>query len=602
MYYYLSILLFLRKIIPVLLIHSSVLFFICQYIILNSPIQKKNYIIYNILSISLIELFIYIFGFSYLLTISITTILFVFISITSYYVHEFRGTNINFSDILSIPTAKEVAGGYKYSIKPNIVIGVIASIFTIFIIDYVIKNYFTILLKYYTLMSVLDTIDFSYLSHFYLIPPSICIIIFLIIILLIVFLLLRKKINNSYYDYSLNAGEKEGYIYNLFSSIPIFHKSEKAKIMNNKNNDNIINLLSFDKEKLINFDINNKQNPHIIVIMNESFGTVHERINTNTLVTPYFDMLNGVTKGKLFVNTFGGGTANTEFEFLTSITIGNLPYPMYPYNNFVKHDKYSLVRYMKQLGYDTVAMHPYTATNYNRNVVYKNFGFDKLIFHDEFVHKEKQDLVRNFVSDKSMYLEVIDKYNEYKNLNKKLFLFGITMQNHSGYDSFEGEQVFVTDKIEYDSRQLNSYLSLMKISDDAIKTLIDYFDKEEERVIICFFGDHNASFESSINKLYYNITNEYEGSPAYLTPFFIYDNKNKKDEIIEKSSANFLAIDLLKKSNIPLNDYYKYIDEIYSNNQFMNYHKTYDKNLQKLHNINDNLTDYMKLVNYYLYS
>ena len=362
----------------------------------------------------------------------------------------------------------------------------------------------------------------------------------------------------------------------------------------------------------MDFIIDKKDFPHIIVIMNESFGSVHERVMTNIEVTPYFNSLKNVIKGFLYVNTFGGGTSNTEFEFLTNMTVGNFNYPVFPYNNFVKKDKYSLAKYFKSLDYETIAMHPYTATNYHRDVVYKYFGFDKLYFYDDFRDKK---YVRKFVSDESMYEEVIRRFEE--NDNKK-FIFGITMQNHSGYQKFNEEKVYVIDnddysKINYES--LNSYLSLMKISDNAIKILIDYFSKVKERVLICFFGDHNASFGTRLNKKYYYNGFYYEGSNVYKTPFFIYDNKILNDEFIDCISDNLLSTVLLKKAHLPLDEHQTKISKLYDMVEYMNYHKLKIRNVDELllfdevenHiNIDSNtkktISDYLKMQKEYLFN
>ena len=50
-----------------------------------------------------------------------------------------------------------------------------------------------------------------------------------------------------------------------------------------------------------NDELPSKKNmPHIIVIMNESFGTVNRRVNTNEPVTPYYDSLSNVLKGDMY--------------------------------------------------------------------------------------------------------------------------------------------------------------------------------------------------------------------------------------------------------------------------------------------------------------
>ena len=549
--------------------------------------RRKGFLLYNYLAVfcfySFLNIFILQRNISFLITITI----FYLLSLIMYYVHEFRGTNINFSDILSINTAKEVAGGYKYEIK-----AIFVMVFLLIAIEYFIHIFiYNISLKSEYVNALSSNINI-YKYFWYEVSQLFC--------FLLSFFILRDKISQNQYDYSLSAGENEGYIYNFFSSIPIFHR------MDNNNSEEaaskfVKNVFSIAKENLKNintksahdyvtiynskykdYNIQNPDSPHIIVIMNESFGSVHRRVNTNIPVTPYYDSLQGVTKGNLYVNTFGGGTANTEFEFLTGMTIGNYPYPVMPYNNFVKHDKYSIARYFNNLGYNTIAMHPYTATNYHRDKVYKRFGFKELLFFDDFKNKE---YVRNFVSDRSMYEEVIRRFRSTRVSNQKMFLFGITMQNHSGYQHFDGESVLSLMTNHKNREAVDSYLSLMKISDDAIEVLINYFDSVDDHVIILFFGDHNASFGTEINKMVYDDNINYECSNAYVTPFFIYDNRDRNERYIEEISANFLSLELLKKANLPLDVLHQMLDEIYSKYSVYNYHKAKKRSDKKPYDI-----------------
>ena len=486
-------------------------------------------------------------------------------------------TNINFSDILSLNTAKEVAGGYTYKVKP---------IFVVFSIYYIISIIAHFLNNKINLIYG-KTFHFEFEKEFN-IPFTGRLT--SILLFLIIFFILKSKINAEKYDYSLNAGEKVGYIYNFFSSIPIFHKKYATTEMLNITSKKYVERVA-SKNKLfynnnftnysqkIDYNINR---PHVIVIMNESFGSVHENIKTNAPVTPYFDSLANVMKGNLYVNTFGGGTANTEFEFLTGMSIGNYEYPVMPYNNFVKRDKYSLARYFRNIGYRTKAFHPYTATNYHRDFVYKKFGFDDLIFFDDTKHRE---YVRNFISDEAFYKEVIDIYeNSIKN-NEKLFLFGITMQNHSGYSNLNDVKIKAQGISENEATELNSYLTLMNISDNALHVLFDYFRKVNEEVIILFFGDHNASFGTKINKIVYENSDIYECTNTYRTPFFIYSNKKKLDKYVDRISANFLSLLLLDEANLPYDELHNLLKKVYSEFSVYNFHKAYSRLDNKLHNI-----------------
>ena len=539
--------------------------------------KKKFTYLFNVLGVLLLYTFFNIFLWQYQINFLIIISFSFIISLAMYYVHEFRGTNINISDVLSINTAKEVAGGYKYHVKPITIVS-----FIIVIIEYIIhiKYYkINVFANYHIYINGVSNANITKYIFFWHEVKIIALFLFL-------YFFFRDIVSYNKYDYSLMAGRNEGYLYNFFSSIPLFHKKNINKTIDDEEfltsiSDNYLKELKYkvlfntlDTENAQNYDKlkNGWKKPHIIVIMNESFGSVNRRIKTNIPVTPYYDSLNNVIKGDLYVNTFGGGTANTEFEFLTGTTIGNYPYPVMPYNNFVNENKYSIAHYFKSLGYKTIAMHPYTATNYNRDKVYKRFGFDELLFFDDFENKK---YVRNFVSDASMYEEVIRRYENAKNNNESAFIFGITMQNHSGYDKFEGQEVvsYIDGISENEKVSIDSYLSLLKKSDESIKLLIDYFKNEKENVVLLFFGDHNASFGTKINSIVYDMSLKYECTNAYVTPFFIYNNLENKNVRIDGISANFLSIEVLKSANLPFDDIHSLMNKVYNEYDVYNFHK-----------------------------
>lgn len=575
-------------------ITSIIVYLLSQFMIVgdvNVIPRKKEYILYNILSVFCLYSFFNMFLWNYKINFLIVITIFFVLTLAMYYVHEFRGTNVNFSDILSLNTAKEVAGGYSYQIKKVFIICGIVIIFEYIFQIPIIKN--NVFENYHKAINNIESENIDlYRFLWHEVAQVLC--------FFISFFVLRDKVSDSKYDYSLCAGENEGYIYNFISSIPLFHKVDfnykKAlyvakqfiidvcKSYDSKSKKGLPATYIDMQNKYKNYATNTKDAPHIIVIMNESFGTVHRRISTNLPITPYYDSMKNVIKGNLYVNTFGGGTANTEFEFLTGMTIGNYPYPVMPYNNFVKRDKYSIAKLFNNLGYETIAMHPYTATNYHRDKVYKKFGFNELLFINDF--KEKH-YVRKFVSDASMYREVVRKYNEIKLQNKKSFIFGITMQNHSGYEKFEGAEA-LSYMVNYKNRtSLDSYLSLMRISDASIEKLINYFNNEDERVIVLFFGDHNASFGNELNKVLYDTNIEYECTNAYETPFFIYDNKFPEEKFIDGISANFLSLELLKKANLPFDALHNLLNEIYEQYPIYNFHKMKVRKSNILNNISN---------------
>ena len=143
------------------------------------------------------------------------------------------------------------------------------------------------------------------------------------------------------------------------------------------------------------------------------------------------------------------------------------------------------------LGYYTVAMHPYYSSGWNRVAVYNDFGFDEQHFLEDFSYEE-EDIIREYVSDRADFENVIERF-EAKEEGQPLFLFNVTMQNHSAYN---GEwinlprEVWLTGAYEGRFQTVDQYLNLVYQSDRAFEYLIDYFSEVEEPTLICMFGDH----------------------------------------------------------------------------------------------------------------
>jgi phosphoglycerol transferase MdoB-like AlkP superfamily enzyme len=308
--------------------------------------------------------------------------------------------------------------------------------------------------------------------------------------------------------------------------------------------------------------------PNVIAIMCESYAdltTVGDFV-TNEAVTPFIDGLsNNTIKGTLYVSTYGGGTANTEFEFLTGNSMAFLPNGSIPYQQYISSPTGSLATILKSEGYSTIAVHPYRANGWNRTEVYPNLGFDWFISRADFVEPE---LIRKYISDKESYRTLIQQY-ENKPEGQPIFLFNVTMQNHGdygvAYDNFD-EQISLP---EYPNMYpgTEQYLSLLHESDEALQELIEYFSKTDEPTVICFFGDHlpnlkNDFYETVLGKELSELSST-EMLDLYQTPFLIWANYDIQEQEIDRMSANYLSTLLLQTANVELPDYNKYLSQIY---------------------------------------
>ena len=310
--------------------------------------------------------------------------------------------------------------------------------------------------------------------------------------------------------------------------------------------------------------------PNIIVVMCEAFADpkVLSPFDTNTDYMPFIHSLerqgSGAITGYMNCSIIAGNTPNSEFEFLTGNTLAFLPEGCIPYQQYIKEPIDAMPNYLKTLGYEVLAMHPYKSTGWNRNVVYPLLGFDRSLFVDYF-EKRSPKYVRKYISDETLFEQI-----EYQYENKSdspLFLFAVTMQNHSEYSGDLGGFVpdVKIDGIDYDAL-ITRYLSLEKLTDSAFEKLCDYFKAVSDRTIIVFFGDHQSAdyvvepIWRLSGKSGSDLTFD-EICDRYRVPFVIWANFDLDESHGVETSANYLGNLVLNAAGVPLTAYRSFIDE-----------------------------------------
>ncbi len=280
------------------------------------------------------------------------------------------------------------------------------------------------------------------------------------------------------------------------------------------------------------------QRPNIICIMNESYSDFSQfgDIQFTQDFQPFIDSLEGsdnTIMGELHVSTFGGGTANSEFEFLTGNSMLGMPQGSIPYQQYIDADTGSISRTLKNIGYNTVAIHPYLASGWNRPAVYEFMNFDRFLSDEDF---EDPIPVRNYISDQSSFEKIIEVYEENKaEGDEPLFVFNVTMQNHGSYtksyDNFEPDVFFEPDPGKYEEAE--QYFSVAHNTDAAFEQLIHYFENVDEPTVICMFGDHLPSLHDGFYEMLMGVSNTTDLDPSqmmlmYTTDYItIFIKKNK---------------------------------------------------------------------------
>ena len=312
---------------------------------------------------------------------------------------------------------------------------------------------------------------------------------------------------------------------------------------------------------------------NVICIMNESFSDLRQLqgvtgdgrfFETDQPFLEYFDSLSeapNTQKGNLYVPVFGAMTANSEYEVLTGNSCAFVPQGSIPYQFYTKPGDESLAKIFRNLGYETVAMHPYPGYNWNRTEAYENLGFDTFLdleFYENLEQEMEMTKPREYLSDRSDYDAILHLLKE-KDADEKLFLFNVTMQNHGGFE-VEGLEsaVHVTElngencKGQYP--KADQYLTLIRMSDEALEYFLAELEQIEEPTMVVLFGDHQPSVETEFFEALYgmrwaDIPGELKLN-SFKTPYLIWTNYERMVEDAGDMSAFMLGHEILKAAGV----------------------------------------------------
>ena len=311
--------------------------------------------------------------------------------------------------------------------------------------------------------------------------------------------------------------------------------------------------------------------PDIILVLSESFYDFDlvTDLQADTEVMPVTKNLPNAVYGHTVSPHVGGGTNSSEYEMLASNSLMLMP-SITPFNWLNLHNANSLVSYLKDLGYSTLAAHPYTNSNYRRDSAWLALGFDETHFEDDFPTKEYYGN-RPYQTDSSTYKDFEALYEAMPE-DKPRFGFLVSIQSHGDYTMNDSSLDIVhaaTDYGEYDEL-MDEYLSCMHMSDAAVQELCDYFTKQYEetgrKVVLAFAGDHAPSFVKHVADTTRAADNDLQILER-STPFFIWANyplenidaATSTEDPLNRMDMVMLAPTIAQQAGLPLTGYYKYL-------------------------------------------
>ncbi len=242
--------------------------------------------------------------------------------------------------------------------------------------------------------------------------------------------------------------------------------------------------------------------PNIIMIQLESFFDVNYISGMEFSENPvpnFTELRDNYSSGFLTVPSIGAGTANTEFEILSGISLDFFGTSEYPYKTVLKDTPCESICYdLSRYGYKSHAIHNNDGTFYDRHKVFPNLGFDT------FTSIEYMDNVSynalGWADDSLLLKEITDAVSL---TEARDFVYAISVQPHGKYPEDFPEDAPSDVKITSHSPEMTDeqktameyYINQLHETDKLIKEITGYFSGHSEPSAVVFYGDHLPNLE-----------------------------------------------------------------------------------------------------------
>ncbi len=264
---------------------------------------------------------------------------------------------------------------------------------------------------------------------------------------------------------------------------------------------------------------NGQKSPNVIFLQLETFFDVNHlsHVNFSENPIPNFSRLhNEFSSGYIGVPSIGAGTANTEFEIISGMSLEHFGMGEYPYKTVLQKSPSESICYnLKNHSYTTHAIHNNTATFYDRNLVFSNLGFDTFTSIEYMQNLEYT--TTGWAKDNVLVESITDCLNSSENSD---LVYTITVQGHGKYPSDYADEMPISangfSNDEDTAKEFNYYINQLYEVDQFIGDLLTTLESRDERTVVVMFGDHLPSFDISPEDL--------EGGDLFRTEYVIWNN------------------------------------------------------------------------------
>ena len=284
-----------------------------------------------------------------------------------------------------------------------------------------------------------------------------------------------------------------------------------------------------------------EEKPNIIFIQLESFMDLKrmQGVTYSEEPTPVYSSLRKTCPGGfLKVPSVGAGTANTEFEILTGMTLDYFGAGEYPYKTVLQDETCESMAYnLREQGNRTGVLHNNTGSFYSRNKVFANLGFDYFVS-SEYMENLSYNPI-GWAKDKVLTGQI---QHILKATSEPDLIYTITVQDHGKYPTelLENPHIKVSGFAPEDEERQNAftyYVNQCHETDAFLGSLIATLNAFEEPVVLVLYGDHLPNLDITEEEL--------ASGNLFQTEYVIWSNKKMlEDYELSKKNENLYAYQL----------------------------------------------------------
>lgn len=342
----------------------------------------------------------------------------------------------------------------------------------------------------------------------------------------------NTNVITDYFENIATGYEDYGFVYGFSTSVVDRGMSKPGNYSESE-----IALLNGETDEKLPETKQNGKKPNVILVLLESFVDPYEinYLQCSTDPVPTFHQYEKeYSTGYLEVPVVGAGTANTEFEILTGMSMRYFGTGEYPYKTILKSKSCeSTAGVFSNNGYGTHVVHNNTAKFYSRNNAFAKMGFDSFTS-KEFMNIEEYTPLGTWPTDDILISEVEKALDQTEETD---YVYTITVQGHGAYPTqkvIENPEVVVTGaETEEANNAWEYYVNEIHEVDKFIANLTKMLEERGEDSIVVMFGDHLPSMDLTKDDMKTN--------SLFLTKYITWNNFGLSKDDCDLTSYQLMA-------------------------------------------------------------